>query len=331
MSKKVLVIGGAGYVGSVLVPKILQKGHEIRVLDLYIFGEDVLAPHRSNPRLVEIKGDMRDPVTLDRALEGVDTVVHLACISNDPSFDLDPALGKSINYDALAPIVEGSRRHGVKRFIFASSAAAYGLQDAKTLMREDSIPNPQTDYAKYKLLAEKYLQDRVGDMTTVMIRSATVAGFSPRMRLDTVVNAFVSQAYVNGEITVFTPENIRPFIHVEDIADLYADLIETKDDLIHREVFNAGAENLTILELAELIKKELAPREVKITHVVSPDQRSCKLDSTKISQRLGFSPKRTIAEAARDVFAALEDRRIVEPVTNPAYYSIQQVKRMKLV
>jgi len=328
-SKKVLVIGGAGYVGGILIPKLLAKGHEVRVFDLYMYGENVFTSHKFNNSLVEIKADLRNPSALRRALEGVDTVIHLACISNDPSFDLDPRLGKSINYDSLGILLDLMKRHRVKRFIFVSSAAVYGVQSAAQFMREDSAPNPQTDYAKYKLLAEKYIRENADDLEFVIIRSATVCGYSPRMRLDVLVNLFTAQAFNNRLIAVYSGDNVRPHIHIQDISDLYVQLVEAAKELVAGRVFNAGGANLTIRGLAELVKEQVG-KDVMIKETVSPDIRSCKLDPSLITKTLGFKVRYSVNQAIEEVREALTGGKIVDPLNNPIYYNLKTVQLVNL-
>ena len=155
--KTILVTGGAGYVGAVLVPKLLNAGYRVKVLDLYIYGEDVLSDVKGNPNLIEIKGDIREKKIIEKIIPGCDAVIHLACISNDPSYELDPALGKSINYDAFIPLVDISKASGVKKFIYASSSSVYGIKNEPEVT-EDLPLKPLTDYSKYKALCEEYLQ-----------------------------------------------------------------------------------------------------------------------------------------------------------------------------
>ena len=186
----VLVTGGAGYVGSVLVPKLLYKGYRVKVLDLYIYGDHVLDIAKDNPNLEQIKGDIRNRELLKQVVPGCDAVIHLACISNDPSFDLDPALGRSINYDAFFDLVDVSKRNGIRRFIYASSSSVYGVKEEENVT-EDLPLQPLTDYSKYKALCEEVLlREREPGFVTLILRPATVCGYSPRLRLDFTVHIF---------------------------------------------------------------------------------------------------------------------------------------------
>ena len=253
MKKRVLVAGGAGYVGCVLVPKLLDAGYGVTVFDLMLFGAEGLPRGRSG--LTVIEGDLRDTPKFARALEGVDSVIHLACISNDPSFELDPELSKSINFDCFEPTVKACVDAGVRRFIYASTSSVYGVSDAAEVT-EDHPLVPVSDYNKYKGLSEPYLHKyRSPNFTTVIIRPATVCGYSPRMRLDLTINILTNHAVNRGKITVFGGTQKRPNIHIDDIADLYVDLLERPVEQIAGETFNAGYENLTVAELADQVRR----------------------------------------------------------------------------
>ena len=183
--KKVFITGGAGYVGAVMVPHLLEQGFEVTVLDLMIYGEHVLQKHDN---LNAIKGDIRDQELLKKIILGHDVVIHLACISNDPSFELNPDLGKSINLDAFRPLVEISKNSNVKRFFYASSSSVYGIKEEPNVHEEMEL-EPLTDYSIFKADCEKILAEyQSNDFTTATIRPATVCGYSPRQRLDVVVN-----------------------------------------------------------------------------------------------------------------------------------------------
>lgn len=317
---RVLVTGGAGYVGAVLVPKLLRAGYAVRVLDLFWFGDDVLAAVADEPRLERVKGDLRDPATVAAAVAGCEAVIHLACISNDPSFELDPALGKSINYDAFRPLVEAARAAGVRRFIYASSSSVYGIKDEENVTEELPL-EPLTDYSKYKALCEAVLAEyQAPEFTTVTIRPATVCGWSPRLRLDLSVNILTNHAINKGRITVFGGEQKRPNIHIEDITDLYVRLLSEPDERIAGKTWNAGWQNLKIREIAELVR-EVVGEQVEIVATPTDDLRSYHVSSAKIARELGFEPRHTVEEAIRDLKAAFDDGRVTDP-SDPKYFNI---------
>ena len=217
MSKQwtVLVTGGAGYVGSALVPALLQAGHRVVVLDLFLYGENVLATHAN---LKTVKGDLRDRATVDAAMKGCNAVIHLACVSNDPSFDLNPQLGKSINYDAFPGLVDSALAEGVQRFIYASSSSVYGIKEGVSVTEELDL-EPLTDYSKFKAMCEtELLKRRRPGFETVIVRPATVCGYAPRLRLDLVVNILTTHALSNRRIKIFGGAQKRPNIHVKDIS-----------------------------------------------------------------------------------------------------------------
>lgn len=333
----VLVTGGAGYVGSVLVPRLLAEGDGVRVLDLYIYGEDVLDALKDHPHLEQIKGDIRDQSLLRQVLPGCDVVIHLACISNDPSFELNPALSRAINYDAFGPLVQISKESGVQRFIYASTSSVYGVSDAPEVT-EDHPLVPLTDYNKYKGLCEPILLEMQSpDFTTVVIRPATVCGYSPRQRFDLTVNILTNHAVNTGRITVFGGTQKRPNIHIEDMVDLYVQLLEEPDDRIAGKVFNAGYQNHTVAEIAEIVRsvvqREVPGRESleKVTAAPSEDIRSYHISSEKIRRELGFAPRRTIEDAVRDLCRAFTAGKLPNSMTESRYYNIRRMQEINLV
>lgn len=324
-SWNVLVTGGAGYVGAVLTPKLLAAGHAVTVLDAYYFGDRVLAAVGDHPRLTQIKGDLRDRATLDAALARCDAVIHLACISNDPSFELDPALGRSINYDAFLPLVRLAKRHGVRRFIYASSSSVYGIKEEGNVT-EDLPLRPLTDYSKYKAQCEEVLSgERVPGFTTLTLRPATVCGYSPRLRLDLSVNILTNLAFHKREITVFGGTQRRPNLHIDDMTDLYVSALEWPSEQIDGQVFNAGWQNLSINEIADAVRRAVGD-DVRIVTSPTNDLRSYHISSEKIKRQLGWAPRRTVQDAVRDLLAAFRAGKVPGALTDPVYSNIKTMQ-----
>ena len=334
MIKTVLVTGGAGYVGSVLVPKLLAKGYKVKVLDLYIYGEDVLDAVKDNPDLKQIKGDIRDQALLERELKGVDAVIHLACISNDPSYELDPELGKSINYDAFIDLVDISKKLGVKRFIYASSSSVYGIKEEENVT-EDLPLEPLTDYSKYKALCEDYLlKQRAPGFVVLVLRPATVCGYSPRLRLDLSVNILTNNAVNRGKILVFGGEQKRPNLHIEDMTDLYVKTLEYPDDKIDGKIFNAGYDNMKMKQIAAVVKKvvskEMGNDKLEVITTPTDDNRSYHVSSEKIKKELGFAAKRSVEQAVEDLCEAFKAGKIPNPLEDKRYYNIKIMQAIHL-
>lgn len=328
--QQVLVTGGAGYVGAVLAPKLLDWGYRVKVLDLYTYGEQVLDAVKDNPNLEQIKGDIRDRALLERVLSDCDAVIHLACISNDPSFELDPQLGKSINYDALFGLVAVSKQCRVKRFVFASTSSVYGLKEEANVT-EDMTLEPLTDYSKYKAMCEEVLlKEQSPDFTVVIIRPATVFGYSPRLRLDLTVNILTNLAFNTGHITVFGGQQQRPNIHIEDITDLYVHLLGLPAEMIAGKIFNAGYDNARVLEIAETVRKVIGKEGVTITTTTTDDNRSYHISSAKIRRELGFKPKRSVEDGIKDLCDAFKAGKIPNPMNDIRYYNVKTMLAKEL-
>jgi len=324
----VMVTGGAGYVGSSLVPKLLAEGHDVTVLDLYIYGEDLFAEHRSNPRFREVKGDLRDPAAVKKALQGANAVIHLACISNDPSFELNPDLGKSINYDCFRPLVKASKDAGVKRFIYASSSSVYGVKK-EAEVTEDLALQPLTDYSKFKAMCEDVLeQEREPGFTTLTLRPATVCGYGKRQRLDVIVNILTNHAVNTGRMKVFGGSQLRPNLHIEDMTDLYLLTLQLPAEQIDGRVYNAGYENHPLMHLAEIVRSVAG--NVQVDVLPTDDLRSYQVSSKKILREIGFAPKRTIEDAVRDLKSAFDAGKLTDPLSNPMYFNIKRMQEVGL-
>ena len=325
-----LVTGGAGYVGSALVPKLLAKGYQVKVLDLFLYGEDVLDAVRAHPNLEQIEGDIRDRALLEKVIPGTDAVIHLACISNDPSFELDPQLSKSINYDAFFGLVEVSKRSGVKRFIYASTSSVYGIKEEENVT-EDLPLEPLTDYSKYKALCEEVLlKEQSPDFTTVVIRPATVCGYSPRLRLDLAVNILTNLAVNTGRISVFGGQQKRPNLHIEDMTDFYVQLLEFPDEKVAGKIFNVGYENYRVSEMAEMVRKVVGKEGVEIVTTPTNDSRSYHISSEKVRRELGFEPKHSVEEAIKDLYDAFKADKIPNPMDDIRYYNIKTMLAKQL-
>ena len=326
---RILVTGGAGYVGSRLVPKLLAAGYAVTVLDLYLYGE-VLADCRGLPLLTEIVGDLRSAEDVARAVAGCDAVIHLACISNDPSFDLDPQLGRSINFDCFRPLVRASKGAGVRRFIYASSSSVYGIKQEQDV-HEDLPLQPLTDYSRFKAMCEDVLMDeRESGFGTVILRPATVCGYAPRLRLDLTVNILTNLAINNGKITVFGGDQLRPNLHIEDMTDLYLRLLEAPDAAVDGKIWNAGYHNLKVMEIAEKVRAKIGT-SVEIVVTPSDDHRSYHVSSERIRRDLGFAAQRSVEDAVVDLREAFRAGKVPNPMNDDRYYNIRRMQNRQLV
>lgn len=327
--KTILVTGGAGYVGAVLVPKLLNEGYHVRVLDLCLYGEDVLDEVAEHPNFQLIRGDIRDQDTVDQAMDAVWAVIHLACISNDPSFELNPELGKSINLDAFEPLVDSAIDHGVERFIYASSSSVYGVKDEPNVTEELSL-EPLTDYSKFKAECEKILESkRRPGFHTLTIRPATVCGYSPRLRLDVTVNILTNHAVNKRAITVFGGKQLRPNIHIEDMCALYVHVLRLPAEQIDGKCYNAGYQNHPVGEIAELVRSVVGD-DVTTEYTESNDTRSYHISSEKLRDELGFAPSHSIEDAVKDLVMAFHADKIPDSLSDSRYYNIRRMQEVKL-
>lgn len=339
--KKILVVGGAGYVGSVLVPKLLKKGYEVTVYDLFTYsrskklGEDLFGEWINHKNLIQIKNDIRNYKVIDKAVKNADAIIHLACLSNDPSVEIDRKVGKEVNYLSLFPFLKSVNKYKTKRLIFASTPSVYGFKKEPEVT-EDLALEPLTDYGLYKVFSEKAIQDTVNQKKTtwVILRPSTVCGYSPRQRLDLSVNILTNLAVNKGLITVFGGSQQRPNIHIGDVTDLYVKMLEYPKEKIAGKIFNAGNENLSILEIAKKVKKiveELMPERGKIKVEVSPssdDQRSYRVSWKKIKKELDWKPKKTVEDAVLDLVSAFKKGKLPDSLEDSIYFNIKKLKEI---
>lgn len=329
LKQHVLITGGAGYVGNVLVPQLLDLGYKVTVYDVLYFGKHTLPCQHPNLKIIE--GDVRDIALFKQSLKEVDIVLHLACISNDPSFELDQELSKSINYDCFEPLVIAAKVAGVKRFVYCSSSSVYGVSDEPQVTEESPLV-PLTLYNKYKGLCEPLLFKHMSnDFVCVTIRPATICGYSPRTRMDLSVNILTNHAVNKDLITVFGGSQKRPNLHIQDMCDLYALLLNIPADKIQGQTFNAGYQNYTIMELASMVKEVVqqeftSKQNIGIKVVETNDNRSYHINSDKIKQYLGFEAKYTIQDAVRGLCRAFKAGKLPDSFSNDWYYNVRQLQ-----
>lgn len=283
----ILVTGACGYKGSVLVPKLLRAGHCVTALDTQWFGNQ-LAEHE---RLTVVKQDVRN--TAEISLNGIEAIVHLASIANDPCGDLNPKLTWEVSALATMQLADRAKRAGVKHFVYASSGSVYGVKD-EMQVTEDLSLEPISEYNKTKMVAERVILSYQDAMTVQVVRPATVCGLSPRMRLDVSVNMLTMQALCNGKITVFGGDQARPNIHIDDITDLYLYLLDNPQIT---GVYNAGFENISIMDIAKMVVKNIS---AEIIRTPSNDPRSYRINSDKLLAT-GFAPKKTVQHAIDEI------------------------------
>ena len=327
--KNILVIGGAGYCGSILVPQLLDEGHKVTVFDLMWYGNEFL-PH-DNSNLTLIQGDVREVAKVAEACEGQDTVLHLACISNDASFDLDEALSTSVNLDAFEPVVIAAKSAGVNRFVFASSSSVYGVSEQPNVTEKHPLL-PVSLYNKFKGMCEPLLFKHTDDnFVGVVYRPATVCGYGPRQRLDVSVNILTNHAVNKGKITVFGGEQIRPNLHIQEYADVCKLLMSAPSEKVANEVFNVGFQNMSIMDIAKTVKKvveETYPDmgDIPIVVTESDDKRSYHINSDKIKNALGFVPKYSVEDAVRDLCKAFAEGKLPGSFDDDKYFNIRTMK-----
>ena len=329
--KKILVTGGAGYVGTMLTENLLNKGYKVDIYDTFYFGKDHL-PNDNNLRLID--GDIRNTGLFASACNNIDVVIHLACISNDPSFELNENLSKTINYDCFEPMVLVAKQKKVKRFIYASSSSVYGISEKENVTEEHPLV-PLTLYNKFKGMCEPLLIKHLDDsFNGVVIRPATICGYSKRCRLDLSVNILTNLAINNKRITVFGGQQRRPNLNIKDMCRLYQLLLEVDDDLIQKQTFNVGYQNNKIIDLAKIVKnvveKKMGLKDIDIDVSKSNDNRSYHINSNKIERILGFKPVYTIEDAVESLCNAFDSGLLKDSLTDSIYSNVKTMQKLNV-
>ena len=333
MNKKIFITGGAGYCGSLLVPQLLKTGNSVTVFDKMFFGNEFLPKDNLNLKIIE--GDIRDDNHIKKACEGHDIFLSLACISNDASFALNESLSTSINMDAFEPMVIAAKASGIKRFVYASSSSVYGVSDQLNVTEEHPLV-PLTLYNKYKGLCEPILFKHTDEsFTGVIFRPATVCGYAPRLRLDLSVNILTNHAIQNNKITVFGGSQLRPNLHVQDYCDAAELLMFAPHEKISNEIFNVGTQNLSIMEIAEMVKNVVEQEfpeknDIKIETTSSDDLRSYHINSDKIKNTLNFIPKFSVEDAIRSICDAHKKNLYPNSLDDDVYFNVKRIMRLKV-
>jgi nucleoside-diphosphate-sugar epimerase len=331
VQKKIFITGGGGYCGSLLVPTLLDLGHQITVYDVMFFTDNFLPKNNKNLKI--IKGDIRESKKIEYECKDHDIFINLACISNDASFELDENLSTSINLHAFEPMVLAAKRSGIKRFIYASSSSVYGVSKKKNVTEEHELV-PLTLYNKYKGMCEPLLLKHTNKkFIGVVFRPATVCGYAPRLRLDLSVNILTNLAISKEKITVFGGEQLRPNLHVKDYCNAVIALINAEDDKINNQIFNVGYQNLSIKEIAQIVKKIVQTnfpekKHIEIETTKSDDNRSYHINSEKIKNILNFEPKLTIEDAVNDLCKQFKLGKIKNSLDDDIFYNVRTLKKI---
>ncbi len=329
MNKNDLVVipGGAGYVGARLVPMLLEKGHRVRVVDTFWFGDDVLDSVRSNPNLEIVKGDLRDRKLVQKSLEGATDVIHLACISNDPSADLNPTLTKAVSLDAVLMYVEEAAKKPLARFIYAGSSSVYGLKENPNVTEEDKH-EPLTLYGKYKSETMPYvlaLKDK--GIAPVVLHPGTLCGYSPRQRLDLTVNIFTLQAWRHRHLRIDGGDQLRPSLTIDDMIELYALLLDKDPEFLSGKVWNVRNENYSVGTMARLVAGMFDNVEMEITQ--TRDNRSYHTSGEKIKRELNWEPHFSLDAAVQSLKDALETGKFPN-LDDTRYYNVKHMQALNV-
>ena len=321
--KKILITGGCGYIGSRLVPFLLARGYDIRVIDSLIYKNNL-----KNFNFELVGGDIRDSKLLKKAVKGIDAIIHLAAISNDPTAELNPQITKEVNYDAVCNLLKFAKEEGVKRVILASSSTVYGFKGYDFVAKEDDELNPLTIYGKYKAESEKMAFSMADENFIVTAaRPATVGGFSLRQRFDLVMNIFVNHAYNNKKIIIMGGKQNRPVISMYDMCRAYYCLLTAPASKVNKEAFNIRAENMSVEQIGKTVAENIPGTKIEYVGK-SEDKRSYLTSNEKIKKVLGFETKCSIKDAINELVVKFDEGYFKDPLNNSMYFNIKRLKEL---
>ena len=327
MNRTILIPGGAGYVGSRLVPLLLEIGYKVIVYDTFWYGKEIFKDLDNCSNLTLIEGDIRDYVKLEKFAKNATDVIHLACISNDPSCDLNPKITEEINLTSFRPFLEICKKSSISRFIFASSSSVYGVKE-EIEVTENLTLNPLTDYAKYKSECENILLEYTSsDFVTTIVRPGTISGFAKRQRLDLIVNIFAYSAFSSSRLIVEGGNQSRPTLHIQDMCEAYICLLSQENTLINGKTFNIGSTNLTVTEIAEKVNK-VFNSNLEIDYTSTFDNRSYRISSQLIKDTLNFSAKYSLEDSVLELRSAFENKYFKIPLNSPVYRNVLMMKKL---
>lgn len=329
-NQKILITGGAGYVGSLLSQRLVNLGNKVVIFDTCFYGKDHI---KENENLKLVEADIRDTDAFEKAVNGIDSVIHLACISNDPSFALNENLCKTINFDCFEDLVRISKKSKVNKFIYASSSSVYGFSDSENVTEEHPLV-PLTLYNKFKGMCEPILEKYLdSSFIGVVIRPATLCGFAPRCRLDLSVNILTNHAVNNKKIIVLGGgEQKRPNLDIRDMCRAYEVILEADEKLINNQIFNVSCGNKKIIELAEMVKKnvesffDISDIEIEIKSE-TVDKRSYHVNAEKIKNVLGFQPEFSVDDAIISLCEAFKGGLLPNSLSDSAYINVDTLKK----
>jgi nucleoside-diphosphate-sugar epimerase len=315
---KILITGGAGYIGSVIASMALQRGHQVRALDCLWFNKSIPLIHLGNPNYSFVGGDLRDDATLNKALEGIDYVIHTAAVVGDPASKLFPELTTSINRDGSIKLLEAAKRHAVKGLIFFSTCSNYGV--ASSLATEETPLAPLSLYAHSKVDVENYITKKLDGLDWIICRLSTVYGTSPRMRFDLTVNDFTLVAWAKKQLDIFLPESYRPYVHTYDVSNIALTLIDSFGTA-KNNIYNLGfnGENYQKISIANAVR-DLLP-EVSINVLKEGgDKRDYQVDFSKLHRVISVTQQYNVPKAIREILPALQSGLFGDPFS-PVFYN----------